>query len=401
MTESKQPSMHFSKIGKPKENDVVGDILALAARPEVISFAGGLPAPEGFPVKEIKAAADWVLDTQGTVALQYSPTQGMKALREVIADYETGRGNECTPDNIVITAGSQQALDILGRVLAEPKAKILVECPTYLGALSAFNLVEPEYVELPTDKEGLNPDLVDEEKIKGAHFAYVMPTFNNPTGLTISVERRKKFIELARRNDFWIVEDNPYGELYYAEKPPVAMRAFGPDRVITLGTMSKILAPGFRLGYIIAPLPIVKAINQIKSAMDLHTSTYTQLVTARVFTKELRTEHLPEVRKIYASHAKVMLESLEKYMPKDKEIYWTKPTGGMFIWLHLPEYVNSADLMKKVLASPVPVGFVPGFAFYAAHPQMNTCRLSFVTVPEEKIIAGIKSIAECLKTMMK
>ena len=239
-----------------------------------------------------------------------------------------------------------------------------------------------------------------DDRVAGAKFAYVMPTYQNPTGRTISEERRRKLAEKARQYDFWLIEDNPYGELYYAERPPVSLRAFAPERTLRLGTMSKVLAPGFRLGYICGPKHVLNALKQMKTSMDLHTSTYTQLITARVLDQDLFSEHLPAVRRLYAEKAKVMLDSLEEFMPKHPEVSWTKPTGGMFIWLNLPKNVDSADLMKKVLASDVPVGFVPGVAFYTDNPEVNHCRLSFVTVPSEKIVAGIKSVAEALKTFL-
>ena len=332
------PTPSYSQIGKPKESSVIGEILALAARPEVISFAGGLPSAEGFPVKAIKDAADWVLETCPQVALQYSAVGGMPALLEAIAKIETDHGVPTTPDEVMIVSGSQQAL---------------VETPTYMGALYAFELCKPKFVSLPTDDEGLNPDLID-DRVAGAKFAYVMPTYQNPTGRTISEERRRKLAEKARQYDFWLIEDNPYGELYYAERPPVSLRAFAPERTLRLGTMSKVLAPGFRLGYICGPKHVLNALKQMKTSMDLHTSTYTQLITARVLDQDLFSEHLPAVRRLYAEKAKVMLDSLEEFMPKHPEVSWTKPTGGMFIWLNLPKNVDSADLMKKVLASAVP-----------------------------------------------
>ena len=289
----------------------------------------------------------------------------------------------------------------MARLFIDPGSKILVESPTYLGARQAFMLCEPECVEIPTDAFGMNPDLMGEE-CRGARFAYVMPTFQNPTGLTISVERRKKLAEKAREYDFWLVEDNPYGELYYGDEPPASMRAFCPERTITLGTMSKVLAPGFRLGYIIAPKAVLDAAAEMKQAMALHTATYTQLVTARVLSQGLFEEHLPKVRDIYRSQAKVMLDALDEYMPKHPEITWTRPEGGMFIWLTFPKGVDASEVMKKTLASDVPVGFVPGEAFYANNPKdhVNTCRFSFVTVPPEKIVAGVKSVAEALKTFL-
>lgn len=396
-----QPVPHYSTIGAPKGESIIKQILALASSPNVISFAGGLPSPLGFPVEAIKNASCWVLDNQGPRSLQYSSVEGAPELRELIAQRETERGVETRADDVQLVSGSQQALDMIARLFIDPGAKILVETPTYLGALGAFQLCRPEFVEMPSDEHGLNPDLLGEE-CRGARFAYVIPTFQNPTGLTIDVERRRKLAEKAREYDFWIIEDNPYGELYYGEEPPVSMRAFAPERTLTLGTMSKVLAPGFRLGYVVGPKHVLDALAEMKQSVDLHTSTFTQLISARVLDEGLFAEHLPKVRGIYREQAKVMLDALEEYMPKHPEVRWTKPTGGMFIWVDLPKGVDSTELMKKCLASDTPVGFVPGMAFYACDPEANNnhMRLSFVTVPPEQIVAGVKSIAEALKTFL-
>ncbi len=395
------PTPTYSAIGAPKESSILGEILALAARPDVISFAGGLPSPAGFPYDAVKEASAWVVENDGAAALQYSSVQGDPALRAVIAKRETELGCPTDPENVLIVSGSQQALDLVARVFIDQGSKILVESPTYLGALQAFELCGPTFVEIPSDKLGMVPDAIGEES-RGARFAYVMPTFQNPSGLTISMERREALAAKAREYDFWLLEDNPYGELYYGERPPVCMRAICPERTITLGTMSKVLAPGFRLGYVIAPKHVIRAFMDMKGAMDLHTSTYTQKITARVLSEGLFTEHLPKVRRIYSTQAKCMLDALEAYMPKRDDIYWTKPEGGMFIWMHLPEGFDASEVMKRALASETPVGFVPGLAFYANDPQkhLNTLRLSFVTVPEEKIIAGVKSLAAAVASFL-
>ncbi len=393
------PTPVFSQIGKPKGNSVIQDILALASRPEVISFGGGLPSPEGFPLEAVKEAADWVIDNQGRRALQYSAVEGVMELRTALAHWETENGVPTKPEEVLVCSGSQQGLDMIARLFLDPGSKMLVESPTYLGALQAFQLSQPEFVELPCDEQGLNPAAMGEE-CRGARLAYVMPTFQNPTGRSIDVERRKLLAEKAREYDFWILEDNPYGQIYYDEKPALSMRAFAPERTITLNTMSKVLAPGFRLGYFMAPKIIIDALSEMKTAVDLHTATYTQLITARCLELDLMKKHLPYVRGIYKQHAECMLNALETYLPKHQQIKWTHPKGGMFIWLELPENVDATELLKACIAAEVPVAFVPGFAFYANHPKHNTARLSFVTVPEEKIVAGVKTIAETLQKFL-
>lgn len=390
------PTPHYSEVGRPKGASVITDILALAARPEVISFAGGLPSPRRFPVEAIGKAAVKVLRERGATALQYSAAPGMKELRELIADQETKRGIPTTYEEVLITSGSQQALDMLGRLFLDAGSKMLVESPTYMGALGAFNFYRPQYVEMKTDELGLNPDLLGDE-CKGARFAYVMPTFQNPSGLTISAERRQKLADKAREYDFWLVEDDPYGEIYFGERPPISLRHFAPERTLRMGSMSKVLAPGFRLGYIVGPKHVIDALVEMKTSVDLHTSTFTQLITAEVLKAGLMEDHMPDTRKLYAEQAQAMLDALEEFMPKHPELTWTKPTGGMFIWVTFPKQIDSAELMKKVLASDVPVGYVPGFAFYAGEARYNEARFSFVTVPVDKIRAGVESIAKVLK----
>lgn len=390
----------YSLIGKPKASSVIAQILALANRPEVISFAGGLPSPEGFPVKAIQEAADRTLENEALTALQYSGAAGMASLRNAIASYETQAGVPTSADEVIIVSGSQQGLDLIARTFVDLGSKILVERPTYLGALFAFNLCQPKYVDLQHDDKGLDPTKIGEEA-RGARFAYVMPTFQNPTGLTIDEERRQQLADKAREYDFWIVEDNPYGELYYGDKPPCSLRAFAPERTLRLGTMSKILAPGLRLGYICGPKHVLQALIQVKTNMDLHTSTYAQLLTARVMNAGLLETHLPNVRKLYREKAQVMLDSLELHMPKHPQVSWTKPSGGMFIWLNLPKGLNSADLLRRVLDSDVPVGFVPGEAFYSQDAEVDHCRLSFVTVPSQKIRAGVESLAKALTSLIE
>ena len=274
---------------RSSQRSIIRELLKLASQPDVISFAGGLPSPKSFPVKAIEKATDWVLETEGTRALQYSSTEGEPALRKAIDAHEAELGAPVDPDCIQIVSGSQQALDLMALAYIDEGSKVAVEDPTYLGALSAFKLQRPEFVTLPTDEHGLNPDLIGPE-FSGIRFAYVMPTFQNPTGITITEERRKKLAEKAREYDFWILEDNPYGELWYDRQPPKPIRCYAPERTLTMGTFSKVLSPGFRLGYIIGPKAALDPLTTIKQAVDLHTSTFTQLISARCLDEGLITE---------------------------------------------------------------------------------------------------------------
>ncbi len=380
----------LSRTARAVKTSIIGELLSLAARPEVISFAGGLPTPEGFPVKALADAAAKVFEEKSARALQYSVATGEKELKSFIAQHETRRGVPTTPDEVMIVSGSQQAIYFAAQAFVDEGSTVLVEAPTYMGALQSFDLAHPKYQSLPTDEAGLNPAAMGEE-CRGARFAYVMPTFANPSGLTMSLERRKALAEKARELDLWLIEDDPYGELWYDEEPPVSLRAFAPERTLRLGTFSKVLAPGLRLGYVCAPKDVIAVLSQFKQACDVHTSTLTQLVASEVLNNNLLDRHLPAVRQIYKRQAEAMLEALEEFMPKDAGISWTKPAGGMFIWVTLPAAFDTDELMKEAVAANV--AFVPGSVFYSNDPQKNKLRLSFVTVPVEKIREGIRALA--------
>ena len=384
------PFPKLSALATDTGSEAVLELLSLTGRPDIISFAGGLPSPKGFPIAAVKEAADYVLDKEGSRALQYSQAEGVPELREALAQMETEHGIPTTADEIQIVTGSQQALDLVARVFSVPECRLMVESPTYLGALSAFNMTKPRYAEIPVDELGMNPDALD-DSCSDVNVAYVMPTFANPTGLTIDETRPEKLAEKARKYDFWLIEDDPYGELWYDKKPPVSLRHFAPERTLRLGTLSKVLSPGLRLGYIVAKPEIRKIFSGLKSSMDLHTSTFTQLVAARVISEGTLKTHIPAVRAIYKGQCKAMLDALDEFMPKHPEISWTHPTGGMFIWLHLPKTIDSAVLFKEAVADKV--AFVPSMAFYAGKPESNHARLSFVTVPPEKIREGVKILA--------
>lgn len=375
------------------KDSVIPKILGLASRPGIISFAGGLPTPEGFPVAAIREAANWVLDHDAGHALQYSIPRGETALREKIADYEASKGTPTNPEEIRVVTGSQQAIDLIARAFLDPGAKVGVERPTYLGALSAFNLVEPQHVDLPCDEQGLNPAEID-ERYTECRFLYVMPTFSNPTGLTMNTERRELLAEKARQYNLWIIEDDPYGELWYESEPPKSLRSFAPERTLRLGTFSKILSPGFRCGYIAGPENVLQAITTFKQSNDVHTSTFIQEIVARIMQEEIFNDHLPFVRSLYHRQADDMLAALDEYMPKNAGISWTRPQGGMFIWVKLPQGFNTTTLLEEAVAQGV--AFVPGEACYAQNPDLSTLRLSFVTVPKEKIDQGVKILAQVI-----
>jgi len=377
-------------------SSIVREILKVTMRPEVISLAGGLPAPESFPVEALRAAFAAELRDDNRAALQYSTTEGHLPLREWIAAQDSARGIPTSPDEVMIVAGSQQALDLLGKAFVEPDAPLLVESPTYLGALQAFNLFDPTYRTLPTDEEGLQPGALDAMLTRGddnaARALYVMPNFQNPTGRTLSPERRVELAAAARRHDLWLIEDDPYGELWYRQAPPPSLRAFAPERTIRVCSFSKVLAPGLRLGYVIAPRECIELLVRLKQATDLHTATLTQRAAHHVLASGLLDTHLPQVRARYARQCEAMLAALQASMPAG--VRWTQPAGGMFVWLTLPAQVDAMALLPQAIARNV--AFVPGQPFFAAEPMRNTLRLSFVTVPPPKIDAAVAVLAELI-----
>ncbi len=391
-----EPACSFSERAQQLTSSAIREILKVTERPEVISFAGGLPAPGGFPVEVVRAAFDKVLATNGRAALQYGPTEGYAPLRQWVADDLNRQGANVAPDQILIVSGSQQALDLLGKVLIDKDSKVLVEDPTYLGALQSFSLYQPKYVPVPTDEGGLIPEAITPEMAKDARFLYALPNFQNPTGRTLSRARREALVQLSARFNLPIIEDDPYGELRYAGEPQPGLLALAAEHganVIRLGTFSKVLAPGLRLGYIAATRSIINKLVQAKQATDLHTPTLTQMAVYEIVKNGFLDEHLPNVREIYRAQGRCMLDAVEKEFPAS--VTWTKPEGGMFLWVTLPAHMDSNKLLEKAIAQNV--AFVPGAPFYSGKGVPNTLRLSFATTPEDKIRVGIAILGKLIK----
>ena len=375
---------HFSERAQQLKSSAIREILKVTMRPEIISFAGGLPSPATFPVERMRAAYDSVLSRHGKVALQYGPTDGYAPLREWIADSLSIEGAKILPDQVMMLSGSQQGLDLLGKVLIDEGSKVLVETPSYLGALQAFSVYRPEFVSVPTDDAGLLPDPVRSAG-QGARLMYALPNFQNPTGRTLSVDRRMALVDACARIGLPLIEDDPYGALSYSGDPLPKMLTMNPDGVIYMGSFSKVLTPGIRLGYVVAPLPLARKLEQAKQATDLHTAQLTQMVVHEVIKDGFLAQHIPTIRKLYADQCQAMLDALSEFFPS--AVKWTRPEGGMFIWVELPKHIDSTQLLEDAIARKV--AFVPGAPFYANSPEPNTLRLSFVTVPPEKIREGI------------
>lgn len=380
----------FSTRATAIKSSVIREILKVTARPEVISFAGGLPSDASFPVAQLKKAFEKVLAETPQAALQYSTTDGYAPLREWVAAEKSKSGATIKPEQVIIVSGSQQALDLIGKVFINEGDKVLVEAPTYLGALQAFDLFFPKYVSLPSDDDGLDADQITAEHAQDAKFLYALPNFQNPTGRLMTEARRQALVAKARELNLLVIEDDPYGELWYTSAPPPSLLSRMPERVIQMGSFSKILAPGLRLGYIVAPEEIARKFEQVKQATDLHTATLTQRAVYEVVKDGFLNEHIPTIRSMYHTQAQAMLSALDEHMPTG--VKWNQPAGGMFLWLELPEGMDSEEMLKKALARNV--AYVPGTPFYANEPVRNTLRLAFVTVPEEKIRAGVKVLGE-------
>ncbi|XYJ12178.1 PLP-dependent aminotransferase family protein [Telluria sp. B2] len=385
----------FSERAQQLQSSFIREILKITQRPEIISFAGGLPSPATFPVERMKESYDRVLSNTGKVALQYGPTDGYGPLKEWIANSLSTEGTKILPEQILMVSGSQQALDLIGKVLIDEGSRVLVETPSYLGALQAFSVYRPEFGSVATDDHGLVPSSI-EPVAKGARLLYSLPNFQNPTGRTLSVERRRELVETCARLGLPLIEDDPYGALSYKGEPMPKMVAMNPEGVIYMGSFSKVLTPGIRLGYVCAPLPLVRRLELAKQAADLHTAQLTQMVVHDVVKDGFLDQHIPTIRTLYGNQCQAMLDAMDEHFPAG--VSWTRPEGGMFIWVTLPKHIDAMKLLDQAIAARV--AFVPGAPFYANDPETNTLRLSFVTVPPERIREGIAILGKLIAAAM-
>ena len=385
----------FSERAARMQSSFIREILKITQRPEIISFAGGLPSPATFPVEEMKAAFDKVLTDSGKVALQYGPTDGFPPLRAWIADSLSQDGCTIAPEQVLMTSGSQQALDLLGKVLIDEGSRVLVETPSYLGALQAFSVYRPQFVSVATDDDGLVPGSI-ENVADGARLLYALPNFQNPTGRSLSLPRRHELVETCARHNLPLIEDDPYGALSYKGAPLPKMLNMHPGGVVYMGSFSKVLTPGIRLGYVVAPLPLVRRLELAKQAADLHTSQLTQMAVHEVIKDGFLERHIPTIRTLYASQCQAMQEAMAACFPAG--VAWTKPEGGMFIWVTLPAHIDAMELLDQAIAARV--AFVPGAPFYANAPETNTLRLSFVTVSPERIREGIAILGKLIAALV-
>jgi 2-aminoadipate transaminase len=388
-------------------SSVIRELLKLTARPDVISFAGGLPAPELFPIEEFRDAAHRLLTTMGRQALQYSTTEGYPPLREMIVRHMARYGIVVDIENVLITSGSQQALDLIGKVLINPGDKILTEDPTYLGAIQAFTMYGADYVTVPIDQDGLQTDKLEDALRSGPKFMYILPNFQNPAGTTLSLERRLELVGLSDRYGVPIIEDDPYGQLRYEGehiKPLVVLDAEGllcekigryRGNVIYLSTFSKTLAPGLRLGWVVAPKDVIVRMVQAKQGTDLHSSTFDQMLAFEAARGGFIDRHVRRIREVYGRRRDVMLSALERAFPDPAlGVRWTRPKGGLFLWVMLPKSIDTAELLRQAVEERV--AFVPGVAFHALGGGQNTLRLNFSNATDDLIREGIARLGRAI-----
>lgn len=382
------------------EGSAIRELLKLTAKPEIISFAGGMPAPELFPTDEMEKAANAVMEEQGQVAMQYSTTEGFPRLREQIAERMKAKNKiETDADHILITSGSQQGLDYSGRLFLDKDDIVVVESPSYLGAINAFKMNQPKFIEVPTDDNGLIPAeldkiLAENDRVK---MIYVIPDFQNPTGRTWPLQRRKDFMEIVNKYEIPVIEDNPYGELRYEGEYLPSLRSLDTKGlVIYLGTFSKILAPGYRLGWVNASDEILSGYNKIAQAAALQASTISQMETAKWIDMFDLDAHVAKIREVYGKRRQIMLDTMEKTFPEG--VKWTHPDGGLFLWVTLPENLKAQDVYMKALEKNV--AFVPGDTFFPNGGVYNCFRMNYSCMPEDKIVQGITALAETIKELM-
>lgn len=385
---------------KRMKRSAIRELLKLVNNPDIISFAGGLPAPESFPIEQLKEITMDVLTKDGTQVLQYGATEGNPLLREQLVKMYVESGHKVTVDNLIITTASQQALDLIAKVFVSPGDKVIVGLPSYLGGLSAFNSYGADMVGIPLDDKGMSADLLGKKlaELKAANdmpkFIYIIPDFQNPAGITMPESRRLEILELAHKYDVLILEDSPYRELRFeGEDQRTMYQLDGTEQVMLLGTFSKIFAPGFRIGWVLGNKDILDKIVVAKQATDLCTPPFTQRIAARYLERGYLKENVKHIIELYRAKKDVMMDALEEYMPK--EVTWTRAEGGLFTLLTLPTYINTDELIKVAIATEN-VAFVAGSSFYCDDSGKNTMRLNFSYASKEKNLEGVKRLARVI-----
>ncbi len=390
----------FSERASKMKRSEIRELLKLIQKPEIISFAGGLPNPKAFPVEATREIINELLDEKGEKVLQYGSTEGIGPLREELSKMMRERGMDVDSENILITHGSQQALDLLSKVMLDPDDTIIVGSPTYLGATGAFRAFEANMETVEVKEDGMDMDKLRkklkhlEKKGDLPKFIYVVLTFQNPSGATMSAEKRKELLDIASEYDLLVVEDSPYSHLRYeGEEKPHLIELDDEDRVVRLETFSKILAPGFRIAWVSGPEDLVEKMVIAKQATDLCTNPFGQFVAYKYIAEGIMDDHIENIKEIYNKKRLTMLEAMDEHFPE--EVEWNRPNGGMFIWAELPEHINTRDMFDKAVDENV--AYVVGGAFYVDDGGQNTMRINFTHSSEEEIKEGIKSLAEVIQ----
>lgn len=393
------PETLFSRRMQHLQPSFIREILKVTAEPGVISFAGGLPNPDYFPIQELKESAETVLRTDGKNVLQYGPSQGYQPLREWISRYYNARkGLEIDPNQILITSGSQQGIDLLGKVLLDPDDRVLMEAPGYLGAIQGLSAYGVHFDEVTMQPDGPDTAMLYKRLAASSYkFFYTVPTFQNPTGISYSEEKRKAVSDLIKKYPMLLIEDDPYGEIYFQDKPFTPLKQYIGDQSVLLGSFSKMIAPGMRLGWMVAPDPLFKKLLLAKQGADLHANQFAQRVIAYYLEHYDTERHWQTIRDEYYKQCESMLIALKKFMPNT--VSWTEPEGGMFIWLKLPEHINSLELFNKSIEENV--AFVPGEVFYTSSKATNYMRLNYSNARPEKIFEGIRILSTIIEKEAK
>lgn len=391
---------YFSDMSKRAKKSAIRELLKLTKEPGIISFAGGLPAPETFPVEELREVTEEVLKNEAAFALQYGTTEGDDLLREQLVKRYREMGLDITKENLVITTASQQSLDFLGRVFINKGDKVIVEFPSYLGALQAFNAFGASPIGIPSDEHGMDPKLLEaklaELAAKGEQvkFMYIIPDFQNPSGVTMPEFRRKEIIEIAHKYHVLIVEDSPYRELRFeGVAQPTIYQLDKEGTTITLGTFSKIFVPGFRIGWVIADPKIIDKFVTTKQSVDLCTPPFVQRIAGRYMEKGLFSTKLGDIIRLYKHKKDLMMDCFEKYLPEG--VKWTNPEGGLFLFVYLPEHMDAEKLFKIAIANKV--AFVLGTVFYCDGSGKNTLRINFSYCSDEQIVEGVKRLGQAIR----
>src|SRR6059058_1395448 len=394
----------FASRTRGMKSSAMRDLMAVIARPEVISLAGGLPDTGAFPSSTLAAVMERIAHESSAEALQYGPTEGLAGAKDCIVEVMAAEGIRADPDDMIVTAGGQQVIDLTARALIDPGDVIIAEAPTYPGAVPVFSSYQADVVQIEMDSDGMRVDLMEEaldrleREGRRPKFIYTIPTFQNPGGVTMSLPRRKRLVEVARRRELLVLEDNPYGLLRYEGDPlPTLLSLDGDDFVIYLGTFSKILSPGVRLGWAVAPGPVAQKMNLGKQESDLCSSSLSQLFVAQYFAEGGWQDYVLSLRDVYRRRRDTMLDALAEHFPA--QATWTHPQGGLFLWATLPDYIDTTDLLARALQSNV--AFVPGRAAYLDGRGGSSMRLNFSGVDEHAIRKGIRRIGEVVREQVE